>query len=164
MASAPRKRAWGRSKHRNEITVVDEMEIELAEKESRECKKIRSDAKHGLHHPELMTNDELIAVLQKMRVPVPVYPDGNPNRERLVFLFRRHVTPRPQRTRQTRRSRCRVETGATPTETEPGMDWSKTVEDLVQESPESDRKRSVRCAYSSDCREVVLYCHSNCVS
>ena len=146
MASVPRKRAWGRSKHRDDITVADEKGIELAEKESREVKRTRRDTDSDLQYPEGMTNDELVAILKKMRVPLPVSTGENPSRESLLRLFRRHVTPRPQRTRRPRRSQRPPETGATPTEPEPVMEWSKSVGDLAQESSENDRKRQVGAA------------------
>ena len=149
--SVPRRRAWGRPKRRDEITVVNEMEIELAEKESREAAKTKSDADSDLQRPEGMTNNELIAILEKMRVPIPVSTNEIPSRERLLYLFRRHVTPRPQRTRRSRRSQRRLETDATPTEsgndrlrqTKPGVEWSETVSGVAQESSEYDRKRPV---------------------
>lgn len=151
MVSTPRRRAWGRPKHRDAITLVDEMEIDLAEKESRELKRNSSNAEPDLQHPEIMSNDELIAILGKMKVPIPVYPNGDPSRERLLYLFRRHVTPRPQRTRRMERSRRRGEMGATPTEAGTGMEWSKSVRELVQESPENERKRSVGDKLASAC-------------
>ena len=50
-----------------------------------------------LQQPELLSSEALVRVLAERKVPIPVYPDGKPSRERLVYLFRRHVTPRPQR-------------------------------------------------------------------
>ncbi len=50
-----------------------------------------------LQHPELLSDDRLVNVLAGMRVQVPVCSDGRPSRERLSYLFRKHVTPQPQR-------------------------------------------------------------------
>ena len=55
-----------------------------------------------LQQPELMSDFALVEALKKIKVPIPVYADGRPSRERLLYLFRQHVIPRPQR--QSRRS------------------------------------------------------------
>lgn len=56
-----------------------------------------------LQQPELMSDFSLVEALRKIKVPIPVYADGSPSRERLLYLFRQHVMPRPQRTKHGRR-------------------------------------------------------------
>lgn len=89
------------------IAITDQMEIDV------EPVKVAAIAAHvtttsaaaepprddglDLQQPELLSSEALVRVLSERSVPVPVYPDGRPSRERLVYLFRRHVTPRPQR-------------------------------------------------------------------
>ena len=107
------KRRWGKSRHREKITIVDRMEIEdtlqkFAEevksfKDRHEVARTPPNNEPDLQQPELMSNFALIEALRKIKVPIPVYADGKPSRERLIYLFRQHVTPRPQRTRPGRR-------------------------------------------------------------
>ncbi len=101
-----RKRAWGKTKNRGKGPPVVET-IEGDTDTSREpAKKIKlmSDEETinkqaiDLQYPELMTDSTLVAMLSNMKVPIPVYPDGTPSRERLIYLFKKHVTPQPQRT------------------------------------------------------------------
>ena len=58
-----------------------------------------------LQHPDLMNNDSLVKYLRDIKVPIPMYPDGTPSRERLIYLFKKHVTPQPQRSKVSRSSR-----------------------------------------------------------
>ena len=101
-----RKRAWGKTKNRGK----GPPEVETMESDtdtSREpVKKIKlmsneeTNNKHAidLQYPELMTDSTLVTMLSNIKVPIPVYPDGTPSRERLIYLFKKHVTPQPQRT------------------------------------------------------------------
>lgn len=109
MASAEKaKRRWGKTRHRDKITIVDRMEIEdtlqkFAEevKSFKERDEVASTPKQNheldLQQPELMSNFTLVEALKKIKVPIPVYADGRPSRERLLYLYRQHVMPRPQR-------------------------------------------------------------------
>ena len=107
------KRRWGKSRHREKITIVDRMEIEeTLQKFASEVKERHSVAPSpdqekeetvDLQQPELMTDFALVEALKKIKVPIPVYSDGTPSRERLLYLFRQHVLPRPQRARRGRR-------------------------------------------------------------
>lgn len=111
------KRRWGKSRHREKITIVDRMEIEdtlqkFAEevksfKERRDAVPTPKNHELDLQHPELMSDFTLVEALKKIKVPIPVYSDGTPSRERLIYLFRQHVTPRPQRQTQHQRRRDR---------------------------------------------------------
>lgn len=103
----PRKRAWGKTKNRGKRppaleAVEDDVEI-LGEPVKRI--KLSNDgeenAQHSidLQHPELMSDSVLVKALTNIKVPIPIYSDGTPSRERLIHLFKKHVTPRPQRTR-----------------------------------------------------------------
>ena len=113
MASkAVKKRAWGKSKEQDKITIIENMELELPDKpkldDSRtvidEDRKevIDEDRKEviDLQHPEMLSNERLVKVLSEMKVSIPVYQNGSPSRERLIYLFRKHVIPRPQRKRR----------------------------------------------------------------
>lgn len=116
--SAQKKRSWGRTKHK-EVTVISQEKIEetlqslAEEKKQREVSSnvgctISARAPGGvesmdLQYPELMSNDTLVAALKRIKVPIPVYPDGSPSRERLLYLFKTNVLPRPQRNQQKRR-------------------------------------------------------------
>ena len=61
-----------------------------------------------LQQPELMSDFDLMESLKKIKVPIPVYSDGRPSRERLIYLFRQHVMPRPQRQRRLRRREGKI--------------------------------------------------------
>ena len=109
MTSAEKaKRRWGKTRNRDKITIVDRMEIEetlqkFAEevKSFKERHEVASTPKQNheldLQQPELMSDFALVEALKKIKVPIPVYADGRPSRERLLYLYRQHVMPRPQR-------------------------------------------------------------------
>ena len=111
MASAENtkvKRRWGKTRNRDKITIVDRMEIEdTLQKFAEEVKSFKerheATSTHKQNHeldlqqPELMSDFALVEALKKIKVPIPVYADGRPSRERLLYLFRQHVIPRPQR-------------------------------------------------------------------
>lgn len=109
MASTEKsKRRWGKTRNREKITVVDQMEIEVTlQKFAEEVKSFKErheealtskqDCELDLLQPELMSDFSLVEALKKIKVPIPVYADGRPSRERLLYLFRQHVIPRPQR-------------------------------------------------------------------
>lgn len=106
--SAPKemkRRSWGKTTHR-EITVINREKIEetlktIAE-ETKKCQATSDESNRSvgivdLQYPELMSNDSLITALKRIKVPIPVYSDGKPSRERLLYLYRMNVLPRPQR-------------------------------------------------------------------
>ena len=109
MASTEKsKRRWGKTRNREKITVVDQMEIEVTlQKFAEEVKSFKErheealtskqDRELDLLQPELMSDFSLVEELNKIKVPIPVYAGGRPSRERLLYLFRQHVIPRPQR-------------------------------------------------------------------
>ena len=98
---AVKRRSWGKARSREKIAVIDQMEVDVLMKESSRSADKRAacvdTSDIDLQHPELMASDTLTAILSQRRVPIPVYEDGNPSRERLVYLFKKHVTPQPQR-------------------------------------------------------------------
>ena len=102
------KRRWGKTRNREKITIVDKMEIEetlqkfaeevkLSEKRHEVAPTPKQNHELDLQQPELMSDFALVEALKKIKVPIPVYVDGRPSRERLIYLFRQHVIPRPQR-------------------------------------------------------------------
>ncbi len=91
-----KRRAWGKTRHREKMDPMEVEETLDQDKSSLRPGPSKADL-IDLQHPELLTNDRLVEVLSGMRVQIPVYSDGEPSRERLIYLFRKHVTPRPQR-------------------------------------------------------------------
>ena len=105
MASkAVKKRAWGKSKEQDKVTIIENMELELPDKPKLDDSRtvIDEDRKEvtDLQHPEMLSNERLVKVLSEMKVPIPVYQNGSPSRDRLIYLFRKYVMPRPQRKRR----------------------------------------------------------------
>ena len=98
---AVKRRSWGKARSREKIAVIDQMEVDVLMKESSRSADKRATCVDtsdiDLQHPELMASDTLTAILSQRRVPIPVYEDGKPSRERLIYLFKKHVTPQPQR-------------------------------------------------------------------
>lgn len=82
------------------------MDIEELTRLSKRISASSSNAQ-DTQHPELMSNQTLVDRLSEMKVAIPVYPDGQPSRERLLYLFRKHVSPKPQRSGFWRRRRRR---------------------------------------------------------
>ncbi len=97
-----KKRSWGRTVQRETINIVGNMEIETQDTLVNIHIKNDAASQEGestidLQHPELLDTDSLVNLLKERRVPIPVYENGSASRERLIFLFRKHVVPRPQR-------------------------------------------------------------------
>lgn len=141
-----KRRAWGKTRHREKVVPMEVEEVgELV-------RSVASPGKTDLQHPELLTDDRLIEVLAGMRVQIPVYADGKPSRERLIYLFRKHVTPRPQRLRQ-RSKRKGGQWWKEVMEVDPDpqqeSDWSAEGGGGVDTSPSAplQRKRCVRVFY-----------------
>ena len=105
---AVKRRSWGKARSREKIAVIDQMEVDVLMKVSSRSADKRATCVDtsdiDLQHPELMASDTLTAILSQRRVPIPVYEDGNPSRERLIYLFKKHVTPQPQRDSYWRRT------------------------------------------------------------
>lgn len=112
-----KKRSWGKSRQREEVTIINREKLEetlqtLAE-EAKKCKTTSilsnkattstSTGEMDLQYPELMSDESLVTALKRIKVPIPVYPDGRPSRERLLHLYRTNILPRPQRSRRKRR-------------------------------------------------------------
>ena len=133
-----KRRSWGKPRQREKIASVDNMEMDEVMGQS------EAHAKVDLQHPEMMKTEGLVEVLTSMKVPIPVYSDGRPSRERLVYLFRKHVTPRPQRQDHKGRKRRRWGVG-TPMEVESCWhdDWSQASEGGSGLGMPSQRKRLV---------------------
>lgn len=116
----PKKRRWGKARTRDSVTVIGNNELEDSlqkleeERKERKSLVIATSQEHNdsgsikstsfgvldLQQPQLMSNERLIEALKKINVPIPVYPDGSPSRERLLYLYRTFVLPQPQRNKQ----------------------------------------------------------------
>lgn len=124
MSQTPRRRAWGKPKERENILIVDQMEIDAlptqpissattstATQQSGPTLNLQ-DLQQNLHHPEMMLDQQLVSILREMRVPVGA--DTERSREQLLLLFKKHVLPKPQRTRSAhrrkRKSAAQIET------------------------------------------------------
>ena len=114
-AAKVRKRSWGKSRQREDVTIISREKIEetlqtLAE-EAEKCKTTSNSSSRAttstgemdLQYPELMSDESLVTALKRIKVPIPVYPNGRPSRERLLHLYRTNILPRPQRSHQKRR-------------------------------------------------------------
>ena len=151
-----KKRSWGKTKLREGVTVIDREKIEetlqiIAE----ETKKLQSSqerdnsaagtgSKSDLQYPELMSNDALVAALKRIKVPIPVYPDGTPSRERLMYLYKTNVLPRPQRNSWKRgRQRRNVAEGGNVDMTEVDQQDNSAGWDETPGTVELQRKRCV---------------------
>lgn len=103
-----KKRAWGKTRHRGRKPPSESEDDSTLVPLSEPIKKVKTFEEPDtliqidLQHPELMSNDFLVKALGNIKVPIPIYPDGTPSRERLIYLFKKHVTPQPQRARTTR--------------------------------------------------------------
>ena len=113
-----KKRRWGKARPRVNVTVINKadledtlqkLEEEVKERKSRpivtsqqSSENLKSTLFTGidLQQPQLMSNERLIEALRKIKVPIPVYLDGSPSRERLLYLYRTYVLPQPQRSKQ----------------------------------------------------------------
>ena len=139
---AKKRRSWGKPRHREKIASVDNMEVDEVVGQSTVVEHDVRDIDIDLQHPEMMKTERLVEILTRMKVPIPVYPDKRPSRERLVYLFRKHVTPRPQR--QGLRGRKRPRRGVdTPMEVELCWhdDWSRDGEGGSDRGTPLQRKR-----------------------
>lgn len=111
------KRSWGKGRQREEVTIINREKIEetlqtLVE-EAKKCKTASNSSNKAttgtrtdemdLQYPELMSDESLVTALKRIKVPIPVYPNGRPSRERLLHLYRTNILPRPQRNRRKRR-------------------------------------------------------------
>ena len=144
MAGVVKKRAWGRSRPITQgVTLLDNTEVEELIKMTVCEGKSSMHATIDLQHPEMISNDELIQTLVQMKVPIPRYDNGEPSRERLIYLFKNHVTPRPQRDRHGV-AKKRRRTADCHMDFEPSCDWESS------ELEPKSRKRyllSVRCGH-----------------
>ena len=107
-----KRRVWGKPRERDKVVYVDQMEIELLSDASGTDANLNMGESHcseskvvDLQRPELMANYQLVASLKEMRVPLPDPAGGEQSRERLLYLFKKHVMPRPQRNRLTGKRR-----------------------------------------------------------
>lgn len=104
--SKARKREWGKSREKPNVVILEKMDLEVPDRvDSNLTVTILSTnnlnrTRFDLQHPEMLTCEQLVDILTKHHVPIPVYSDGSPSRERLLYLFRKHILPRPQRLRR----------------------------------------------------------------
>ncbi len=93
-----KRRSWGKAKRREDITIINREGMEdILQKIDEEDKEKIKITEIDLQYPELMSNEVLTKALKRIKVPIPVYPDGSPSRERLLYLYKLNVLPRPQR-------------------------------------------------------------------
>lgn len=99
-----KRRSWGKSRQKEKVLCIDHMDVV----ELTRTNKSTSDRSRGedLQHPELMSNQTIVDHLSEMKI---VIPDREPSRERLFYLFRKHVSPKPQRSSFWRKKRGAVE-------------------------------------------------------
>lgn len=96
--SDAKRRCWGRTTQQKEkIKIIENMELEVIDEVVSEAGTV------DLQQPELMSTENLTRILTERKVPIPVYGNGTASRERLLFLFRKHIVPRPQRKNRSRR-------------------------------------------------------------
>ena len=104
-----KKRCWGKSTQREKISIVENMELEVPDRVvissfNTQSTSTGREKSVDLQHPELLSNEVLVRLLTERLVPIPVYENGSASRERLVYLFRKHVVPRPQRKNRQRQN------------------------------------------------------------
>lgn len=110
-----KRRSWGKTRPKEGIAVINRERIEETLKSlDEEAKKPAPKATQegsgqnaglNLQYPELMSDEDLVSALKRIKVPIPVYSDGRPSRERLLYLYRTNVLPRPQRAKSSWRTR-----------------------------------------------------------
>lgn len=91
-SGAAKRRSWGKPRPKEKVLCIDHMDVA----ELTRIEKISSDNSRSkdLLHPELMSNETIVSHLSEMKI---VIPEREPSRERLFYLFRKHVSPKPQR-------------------------------------------------------------------
>jgi hypothetical protein len=163
-----RKRSWGCRTKQKEVIIINQEKIEKTLQLAAEAKKrevvlkestIEGTGESDLQYPELMSNDTLIAALKRIQVPIPVYPDGSPSRERLLYLFKTNVMPRPQRSRRKRLRGSQSNHGV-----EDKGDIAMEVDDWSESGPQSRSKAELqRKRYSSQYFVDILSCITICL-
>ena len=111
-----RRRQWGKCREKEKILILENMDLEIPDPIDKGIGEKKRDGDGGksseksldLQHPEMLSNQSLTDILTKHHIPIPVYSDGHPSRERLLYLFHIHIQPRPQRLRQMRKKRLRT--------------------------------------------------------
>ncbi len=93
---------------REKINIVENVELEISDKVNAGDSKtklahISAETSVDLQHPEFLSTAKLVNLLKERKVPIPVYEDGSTSRDRLLFLFKQHVVPRPQRNSRKKR-------------------------------------------------------------
>ena len=128
-----KRRSWGRSTQREKVNIVENMELEVPDrlKPVTESASATKRTKIDLQLPELLATEKLLELLTSLRVPIPVYEGGQPSRDRLVFLYRKHVLPRPQRLRQKTRYKDAIYQNRECTKTAEPMDWDVDAEKKI---------------------------------
>lgn len=85
----PKRRSWGKPRHKEKVVNIDHMDVaELTGAAT------ASKAVDPLH-PEALCEQTLLDILTMRKIPT--CPDEQPSRERLLYLFRKYVSPQPQR-------------------------------------------------------------------
>lgn len=95
-----KRRSWGKCRQKEKVLCIDHMDVaELTKTNKSTYNRSRSE---DLQHPELMSNQTIVDHLSEMKI---VITDRELSRERLFYLFRKHVSPKPQRSSFWRRRR-----------------------------------------------------------
>ena len=145
-----KKRSWGKSREREKVVIVDQMEIEALTKQPVATTNEKNSIPVGsssLLHPNLLSDHQLESILREMKVPLLAPSKEESRRDQLLCLFKRHVVPKPQRAacsserKRKRRSLLQEESDTTSGE-DSAMEWMATVEERVGTgNSEQDRKR-----------------------
>ena len=137
-----KKRGWGRTVQREKINIVENMDLQTPDKLASIHIKNSAASEGGentidLQHPELLSTDSLVNLLTERRVPIPVYENGSASRERLIFLFRKHVVPRPQRKRSQKLIPYEQKIYRNRVDKDQGMEWEGNIRGAVDGSCKS---------------------------
>lgn len=136
----PRKREWGKSRHNPTLVRIEDMDlgkpdpspscnrVTLSEKGGSNEEKIIKTNSVDLQHPEMLSTEQLMDLLSHYKVPIPVYSDGSPSRERVLYLYRKHVLPRPQRLRQHLRRQKFCQKGTVSVAMDTTSEWDQEME------------------------------------
>ena len=169
-----KRRAWGKPREREKVVCVDQMEIDKLAEETGTGIRLEETDQSGkaanevtnLQRPELMRNQQLMAALKKMGVPLPVSTSEKQSREQLLYLFKKHVMPRPQRKRLTvkRRRRQQLTTTDDGGSQDDAMEWGSASTGREEEgggrvgvddwSEDVNRKRLI---FQSLCQQCHCY-------
>ena len=153
-AQPSKRRSWGKSKEREKVMIVDQMEIEALTKSPLPAtseKDSPHDVSSSLLHPHLMSDHQLESILREMKVPILDSAKNESRRDQLLCLFKRHVVPKPQRAEclsegKGKRKRRGVlhdeqESDTTTSGDDSAMEWTATAEERTGLAGNSEQSR-----------------------